>query len=417
MRVCIVTIAGHGIGGMQDHTRDLARGLVRAGHKVEVITTRHPEGLVREERHGARWNFVQAHGRHKRVPFHHGGWLRGSLDLFRERHAARLFDVVHSESTSALELVRRGEHRRVPLVVEYHGTLLSLLRAARGRARRGGARERIREAKGVVWLLGMHFQRGECFRFRDCEWIVPSRQQFEDTRRGEFALRSRGHVVPNGVDTDLFRPSERRELRAELGLGDEPTLVSVGRLNVEKGFDIAIRSLAAVQRSIPNARLLIVGRGEEQDALEALTARLGLDSAVTFVGPQPAEQVARYMAAADIFVFPTVREEAAPLVLPQAMACGVPVIASSIGGVTEVVAHPGQDGILIEPGDESALVKGIEELLADDEARERMGRAARERVLAEYTLERMVERTLEVYQQAIRRHAERTTARASVVSE
>lgn len=391
---------------MQDHTRDLARGLAAAHHDVEVITTRHPEGLRQEERNGATWHFVDAPGRHARVPFHHPGWLAGSLSLFRQLHGQRPFDVVHSESTSAFELVRRGEHRHVPLVVEYHGTLLSLLRAAWGRARRGGARERIREAKSVVWLLGMHFQRGECFRFRGCEWIVPSEQQFEDTRRGEFMVRSRGHVVPNGVDTDLFRPRERHEVRAELGLGEEPTLVSVGRLNVEKGVDLAIRSLAAVRRSVPDARLVIVGRGEEQDALEALTSRLGLESAVTFVGAQPAEQVARYMAAADIFLFPTVREEAAPLVLPQAMACGVPVIASSIGGITEVIARSGVDGILTEPGDEDALVARIEVLLADEDARKRMGHAARERVLAEYTLERMVERTLEVYRHAIRRQAE-----------
>jgi glycosyltransferase involved in cell wall biosynthesis len=405
LRICIVTIAGHGVGGMQDHTRDLARGLAAASKDVEVITTRHPEGIRHERRDGVTWHFVDAPGRHARFPFHHPGWLAGSLSLFRRLHAQRPFDVVHSESTSAFELVRRGEHRRVPLVVEYHGTLLSLLRAAWGRARRGGARERLREAKSVVWLLGMHFERGECFRFRDCEWIVPSKQQFEDTRRGEFMVRSRGHVVPNGVDTDLFRPRERREVRVELGLGEEPTLVSVGRLNVEKGVDVAIRSLAAVRRSIPNARLVIVGGGEQQDALEALTSRLGLDSAVSFLGPQPAEQVARYMAAADIFLFPTVRQEAAPLVLPQAMACGVPVIASRIGGITEVIGDTGEAGLLIPPGDERALEKRIEDLLADEGARKRLGHAARERVLAEYTLERMVERTLGVYRHAIKRQA------------
>jgi glycosyltransferase involved in cell wall biosynthesis len=405
LRVCIITIAGHGVGGMQDHTRDLARGLAAAGHDVEVITTRHPHGLSHEQRDGVTWHFVDAPGRHARLPFHHPAWLAGSLSLFRQLHGQRPFDLVHSESTSAFELVRRGEHRHVPLVVEYHGTLLSLLRAAWGRARRGGAREHIREAKSVVWLLGMHFQRGECFRFRDCEWIVPSRQQFEDTRRGEFMVRSRGHVVPNGVDTDLFRPREHPEVRAELGLGEEPTLVSVGRLNVEKGVDIAIRGLVALRRSVPDARLVIVGRGEEQDALEALTARLGLDSAVTFVGVQPAEQVARYMAAADIFLFPTMRQEAAPLVLPQAMACGVPVIASRIGGITEVIGESGEAGLLIPPGDERALVAGIEDLLANEEAQERLRHAARERVLAEYTLERMVERTLDVYQHAIRRQA------------
>jgi glycosyltransferase involved in cell wall biosynthesis len=405
VRICVVTIAGHGVGGMQDHTRDLARGLAAAGHEVDVITARHPDGLVEEERRGARWHFVDAPGRYTRLPFHHPGWLSGSLALFRRLHERRPFDVVHSESTSALELVRRGEHRRVPVVIEYHGNFLSLARAAWRRARRGRARERVREAKGFIWMCGMHFQRGEWFRFRGCEWIVPARQQFEDTRRGELMLRSRGHVVPNGVDSDLFRPRERAEVRAELGLGEEPTLVSVGRLNFEKGFDAAIRSVAAVRDGVPDVRLVIVGDGEERAPLQALSAELALGSAVSFAGAQPSELVARYMSAADIVLFPTVREEAAPLVLPQAMASGVPVIASSIGGITEVIGPSGGNGILIPPGDEGALVAEIRALLADPEARARIGAAARDRILAEYTLERMVERTLEVYAVAIRRLA------------
>lgn len=407
MRVCIVTIAGHGIGGMQDHTRDLAGGLAASGHEVDVIAPRRPDARSEVEEQveleGARWHFVPAPGRYTRLPFHHPGWLSGSQALFRRLHASRPFDVVHSESTSALELVRRGEHRRVPLVIEYHGNTLGLVRAAWRRALQGSARERAREVKGFVWLCGMHFQRGECFRFRGCEWIVPARQQFEDTRRGEFVRRAHGHVVPHGVDSDFFRPRERDKVRAELGLGEEPTLVSVGRLNFEKGFDVAIRSLATVRKNVLDARLVIVGDGEERAVLQALSAELGLESAVSFVGAQPGEQVARYMAAADIFLFPTRRDEAFGYVLVQAMACGLPVIASDIGGITEVVGQSGVNGVLVPPGNEAALVAEIQSLLADRGARERIGRAARNRVLAEYTLERMVERTLEVYEIAIRR--------------
>lgn len=409
MRVCIVTIAGHGIGGMQDHTRDLARGLVASGHEVDVIAPRRPDARSQVEEHvqleGARWHFVPAPGRYTQLPFHHPGWLSGSLSLFRRLHASRPFDVVHSESTSALELVRRGEHRRVPLVIEYHGNALGLARAAWRRARRGGTRERVREFKGFVWLCGKHFQRGEWFRFRGCEWIVPSRQQFEDTRRGEFLHRAQGHVVPNGVDSELFRPRERAQVRRELGLGDEPILVSVGRLNHEKGVELAIRALAAIREDVVDARLVVVGEGEERTALGSLARALDVEAAVSFVGPQPSEQVARYLAAADVMLFPTMREEAAPLVLPQAMACGAPVVASSIGGVTEVIDRSGENGILVPAGDDASISSAIHVLLSDRGVRARIGLAARERVLAEYTRERMVERTLDVYEIAIRRLA------------
>src|SRR5206468_13012588 len=129
----------------------------------------------------------------------------------------------------------------------------------------------------------------------------------------------------------------RAEVGAELSLGAEPTLVCAGRLNFEKGFDVAIRAMLEICDQVPNARLVVVGDGEEQTALARLADELGLAHNVSFVGRQPSDQVARYMAAADVFLFPTQREEAAPLVLPQAMACGVPVVASAIGGIAEVV--------------------------------------------------------------------------------
>ncbi|HEY7421967.1 MAG TPA: glycosyltransferase, partial [Gaiellaceae bacterium] len=109
------------------------------------------------------------------------------------------------------------------------------------------------------------------------------------------------------------------------------------------------------------------------------------------------------LAAADLFLFPTTREEAAPLVLPQAMACGLPVVASRIGGIPEVVGDDGLNGLLVEPGDTAAVVEESNRVLSDEELRRRLGQAARSRVLAEYTVERMVERTVAVYEAAAAR--------------
>ena len=97
MRICIVAfvVPQHAIGGMQDHTRDLARGLVRAGHEVEVITSRHPEGQSEECKDGVRYLFVNA-PRHQNDPM----WLRESYAEFIRLHTERPFDVLHSESSS-----------------------------------------------------------------------------------------------------------------------------------------------------------------------------------------------------------------------------------------------------------------------------------------------------------------------------
>src|SRR5581483_5940267 len=103
--------------------------------------------------------------------------------------------------------------------------------------------------------------------------------------------------------------------------------------------------------------------------------------------------------ASHVVLFPTQHREAAPLVLLQAMACGRPVIASRIGAVPEVVERP-EHGVLVDPRDADALAAELERLLADDAARAGIGRAARERIEAEYTVERMAERTVAVYELA-----------------
>lgn len=392
---------------MQDHTRSLAKGLVEAGHDVEVVTTRHPGGLHIEEREGALWHYVDAATHHPWLPRRDPAWLPRSWETFEHLHGKRPFDVIHSESSSAIGLVRRGIHRRVPLAAKFHGNAIAFAKAGLQRARSGDIHAKVREAKGLVWLLGEASQYGHWHRFRPCVWFVPSRSEFENTRRVCFLQRHLGYVVPNGIDANLFRPRSRAGLRSELSLGEGPVFVAAGRLNIEKGMHNAIGALAHLDGTASTARLVIIGDGEERGSLEQLALSLGVGERVLFTGTQSQDILAMYMATADAFLFPTERAEAAPLILPQAMATGVPVVASDIGGITEVVQRSGEYGLLVPPGDVGALGGAMETLLRDKGLRRRLGEAARRRVLAEYTVESMVERTLEVYRAAIARFRRR----------
>ena len=388
---------------MQDHTRSLAKGLAAAGHEVEIVTIRHPDGVETEEIDGVRWHYVDAAHHHPWLPRRDPAWLRHSRGRFTSLHRERPFDVVHSESTSAIGLVRAGLHNHVPVVAKYHGNGIALARAALARARKGDVHTKIHEAKGLVWLTGGWFQYGHWYRFRPCEWIVPSRIEFEETRRESFLKSALGHVVPNGVDHSLFRPRPRGRVRTELGLNNGHLFVSAGRLDREKAIHNAIHALAALGAGSAEARLVIIGSGPEREPLGRLARSLGLEKRVVFVGTQPHEVVAKYFAAADGFLFPTERAEAAPLVLPQAMACGAPTVASDIGGIPEVVQRSGANGLLVPPGDVRALAEAMLVLVGNEELRRQLGEAARDRVLAEYTIERMVEQTLFVYRVAIAR--------------
>ncbi len=409
VRICIVTRSGpmHGIGGMEDHARDLAVGLVRAGHEVEVITSRHPQGLREDLADGVRWRFVDA-------PSHdlaHPSWRERSLQAFRRAHAQRPFHVIHSEGSSALELVRRGLHQTVPVVVMFHGNFLGLVKASfRRQLRSRRPLAVLQEQWSLLHLARSHLAHGNWRLFRACEAIVPSRQQVADTCRSHRLDPARVHVVPNGVDTAVFRPRPGRRLRAELGLPPGLLFACAGRLTADKGTHHAVAALASLRQRGCDARLLIVGDGAERPRLEQLARDLRVADWVLFVGRQPPERMPSYLAAADVFLFPTERDEAAPLVLPQAMACGLPVVASTAGSVPEVIDRPGENGLLVPAGDVPALAEAMHTLARDRALRERLAGAARARVEDEYTLERMVERTLAVYRAARRRLAAVETA-------
>jgi glycosyltransferase involved in cell wall biosynthesis len=391
VRICIVTIAlpDHGVGGMQDHAADLARGLARAGHDVTVVA---PQSDAETALEGVRIHRVDPPGLHMDAR-----WRAASLAAFDELHAREPFDVVHSEGSSALELVRRRRHEATPVVVMFHGNFLGQALAALSRIAR-----RPRGALGELGLLRRlaadHFPHGNWRVFGACESIVPSAQQVRATRLSHMLSRDRVHVVPNGVDTDVFAPRRRLDARADLGLGDGPILLCVGRLNREKGVGRAVEALAL----LPEARLVVVGEGEELPALESAADELGLRDRVDFVGRRTHREIATYLAAADVFLFPTERDEAAPLVLPQALASGAAVVATRIGGIPEVVGDDAV-GILVPPGDAAALASAAARVLAEPRLRDALGAAARARALERYSIEAMVEGTLEVYETALRR--------------
>ena len=398
LRVLVVTVAAGGIGGMQRHTHDLVRGLVVAGHDVEVICPT-ASGLE-PDMYGARWTLLETVGRSKE-------WPGLVVAAYRAAEARSPLDIVHSESTSALPLVREGV--RTPIAVKYHGNYLGL---AKAQIRRAVARPSSahRELRALVWLSRRHFRGRNWRAFRSCESMVVSRQQLTDTVRSHVIRRELVHVVPNGVDLTLFHPTDdRKKLRATLDLPDGPLAVAVGRLNREKGFDVAIDALARVASRNPDAALVVVGDGEERAALEQRAHGQNIGDRTIFTGGQPQERVAELLAAADIFLFPTRRDEAGPLVLPQAMGSGLAVIASRIGGITEVLEPTTGEpaGILVAPGSVEDVASALDDLLASPQRRRALSSAARLRAEQEYSLETMVARTVEVYRKAIARAGHR----------
>jgi rhamnosyl/mannosyltransferase len=174
----------------------------------------------------------------------------------------------------------------------------------------------------------------------------------------------------------------------------------VGRLIYYKGVDVLVRAMAAV-----DADLVIVGTGPLEDELVALAASLGISDRVTVLPPLPGPELAAYYRAADIFCLPSIaRSEAFGLVQLEAHAAGTPVVSTRLTTGVPFANQHGVTGLTVPPGDVEALASALDELVRDEALRACLGPQAHQRVTTEFTVPRMVERTLEVYHEAIRLH-------------
>jgi glycosyltransferase involved in cell wall biosynthesis len=192
-------------------------------------------------------------------------------------------------------------------------------------------------------------------------------------------------------------------VRAELGLAPEAALVlGLGRLVAKKGFNVLLDAWPAVLRAIPGATLVIAGYGDQRERLERQAAALGLGSSARFIGRLERERAAAYVAAADVFALPIVREgvDGLPNVLLEAMGAGRAVVASGVAGVPDVV-EDGIHGLVVPERDPAALAAAITRLLADPDLARRLGAAARARVERELTWERTAERFEAVFRIAV----------------
>ena len=214
-------------------------------------------------------------------------------------------------------------------------------------------------------------------------------------------------VVPPGVDADYFHPgSDKKVLKEELGLSADPMVFTLGRLDPRKGFDLYLRAAAQAKQQLNHRGqvqfVLSAGTSnenghetKERERLQQLSKSLQLDRSFIWRPVLPKEDIPRYYGASDVFVMPS-RYELFGIVMLEAMACGVPVIATKFGGPPEVITD-GVNGRLVDPTDIEAFAEAMTELIQHPKERERMGKAARQTIENKYSWETLARRHLRLY--------------------
>jgi glycosyltransferase involved in cell wall biosynthesis len=396
----LALLGGVDAGGQNVYVDVVSRGLVAHGYETDVFTVRgdrdHPQVVT--------W----ADGvRVVEIPVDAGAPLpkdalwpympvfRDAIDRFADHEGAE-YDLIHGNFwMSGWVTAELGSRWRVPTVQIFHATGVTKLREQ-------GAADtspvgRIEVEKGVV---------------RSVDRLIAQCPAERDELLAEYGARAdQIALIPSAVDTDRYKPVDKGHARRMLDIDPtEDVIVYIGRIVPRKDVRNIIRALALLKaRRLATSgatmpKLLVVGGETEQpdpDAtpgigvLHALAAELGVLDQVRFVGRRQPDELYLWYAAADVAVT-TPWYEPFGLTPLEAMACSVPVIGSSVGGIAFTIAD-GQTGYLVPPRDPEALCDRLDDVLSDPERRRLMGQAGRARVLAAFTWQQVATRTAELY--------------------
>jgi len=385
---------GDGVGSFME---PIAKGIAARGHDVHLVAPWHPAITRRPVEDGVHFHFFRYAPTPSLSVFGYAAGLRADTALkpaawavaplaviagvrLAKRVAAEIdATVIHAHwivPGGVLGALARG---RRPLVVSAHGSDVFVAeRVALAR----------RAARAVLKRAG---------------WITACSDDLRDRAIALGAPPARTETVPYGVDTKRFAPNAGigRQVRARLNLGDGPLVVAAGRLVRKKGFEYLIGAADAIRRQHPAAVVAIAGEG---DLAAELQAQAGAHPAVRLLGRQDQDQVAQLLAAADVVVVPSVRDEAGnvdglPNVALEAMAAAAPVVATTVGGLPQAI-DDGVTGQLVPEKDARALAEAIGGLLADPARARALGAAARRKVEQDFSWSRAAARFEAAYDHA-----------------
>lgn len=348
------------VGGIESHVYYLARELVRRGHGVHVVTTHtEPESPWKETMEGVDVTRLVSFGKHFM------GWTLGSLvsapEIVRLSAGCDLLHC-HTFATAVGGDIGAALFRR-PLVTTVHSS--HFLRLAGNPIMRGAMKVLLGRAGALLSTS------------EEIDGVV------RDMLPGAFTM-----PIVNGIDTETFRPSEPCLERPE----GEFIIVCPRRLVTKNGVEYLVRALPLIRKELP-VRAYLAGDGPLREDLESLARSLGVRENIEFMGSVENTKMPGVYSSADLIVIPSL-VEATSIAALEAMSCGKVVAASRVGGLPEIIDD--SVGILFESGSPESASEAVIRA-ARDVDRESLGRAARERVVANWSIQSMVDVHMDIY--------------------
>ena len=368
LHACPLAAPGQGkSGGMNVYVRQLAGALSDMGMKIDIFTREHLDVVNRVETIGPNVRVIHLKAGE---PDAHLGDLYALLPDFLERlndfreEEGLEYDVVHSHYWLSAWVGRElSQAINVPHVVTFH--TLSLIK--------------MQSRAGEIEQTERPFVEAEVMATAD-RIIAFSPHERDSMARLYGADACKVSLVPCGVDLEVFRPLDQKSVRSRLGLNGEKILLYVGRVEPIKGLDLLVET-AAQMDSTEGVRMMVVGADvngdREMDRVKQLAKERDLEDKIDFVGQVDHDDLPLYYNAADVCVVPSYYESFG-LVALESMACGTPVVATRVGGLSTIIHH-GRTGYLKSWRCPEAFANSVEMIISSDGLQQSMGEAARKR--------------------------------------
>ena len=368
LHACPLAAPGQGkSGGMNVYVRQLAAALGETGMKIDIFTREHLEVVNRVETIGPNVRVIHLKAGE---PDAHLGDLYAllpdfleQLNDFREEEGLE-YDVVHSHYWLSAWVGRElSQAINVPHVVTFHTLSLIKMQSRAGE---------IEQTERPVVEAEVMATADHIIAFSPHERDAMARLYGADARKVS--------LVPCGVDLEVFRPLDQKSVRSRLGLNGEKILLYVGRVEPIKGLDLLVET-AAQMDSAEGVRMMVVGADvngdREMDRVKQLAKERDLEDKIDFVGQVDHDDLPLYYNAADVCVVPSYYESFG-LVALESMACGTPVVATRVGGLSTIIHH-GRTGYLKSWRCPEAFANSVEMIISSDGLQQSMGEAARKR--------------------------------------
>ena len=372
------------VGGIARHCEGLAKALVKLNNDVYLFTLDFPGSPNYEEMDGVKVYRAS-------TELGHPNFLTWVL-LFNHFLSKRMadvtktvdFDVMHVHDwLAAFSGISFKHYLKKPMVLTMHSTEL-------GRAQGLHSPDSF-AINGIEWWATYEANR-----------VIVCSHSMKNEICDHFNLpKEKVDVIPNAIDATKYQTSVNRgAVRQRYGVGwGEKLVLCVGRLVPQKGVEYFIRSIPAVARQYSEAKFIIVGEGWSRDILETEAHATGHADKIKFTGFASDKEVRELMASADVLVVPSIYEPFGIVAL-EGMASGVPVVASKVDGLAEVIEHE-RTGLFVYPRDPNSIAWGISRILADPDHARWLTENAKEKLHKAYSWEAVAMKTIEVYRKVV----------------